>query len=87
MLPVESKLRKELPRFGPRLWIVPVGFSVVILLGALLLSLPFLKMGQGVVPSFLDTLFVAVSATCVTGLSTFNIGEAYHPFGLGSLPY
>jgi trk system potassium uptake protein len=68
---------------GPRLWMVPVGFGVVILLGALLLSLPFLKTGQGVIPSFLDTLFVAVSATCVTGLSTFDIGEAYHPLGLG----
>ena len=83
MLPIENKLRRELPRLGPRLWIVPVGFGAVIWVGALLLSLPFLKTGQGVMPSFLDTLFVAVSATCVTGLSTFNIAEAYHPIGLG----
>ncbi len=82
MLEIKNKLRKELPRLGPRLWMVPVGFGAVILLGTLLLSLPFLKAGEGNVPLFLDTLFVAVSATCVTGLSTFNIGEAYHPFGL-----
>ena len=83
MLPNESKLRKELPPLGPRLWMVPVGFGAVILIGALLLSMPFLQAGPGMAPSLLDTLFVAVSATCVTGLSTFNIAEAYHPFGLG----
>jgi hypothetical protein len=52
MLPIENKLRRELPRLGPRLWMVPVGFGAVILLGALLLSLPFLKTGEGTVPSF-----------------------------------
>ena len=83
MLRNESKLRKELPPLGPRLWMVPVGFGAVILIGALLLSMPFLQAGPGMAPSLLDTLFVAVSATCVTGLSTFKIAEVYHPFGLG----
>jgi trk system potassium uptake protein TrkH len=55
-------------------------FAVVILLGSLLLCLP------QAVPSvknisFLDALFISTSATCVTGLSTVDIGTWYTRFG------
>ncbi len=83
MLPIDHSSGKTIPRQGPSLWVVPVGFGAVILLGALLLSLPSLKAGNDLAPTFLDTLFISMSATCVTGLSTFNIAEVYHPVGLG----
>lgn len=57
------------------------GFSVVILCGTILLLLPFSHQ----VPSsnnLLDDLFVAVSATCVTGLSTVDTPNYWSPFGL-----
>jgi trk system potassium uptake protein TrkH len=53
-------------------------FVIVILAGAGLLSLP-MAMAHHV--SFLDNLFTATSATCVTGLLTVNIAESYTTFG------
>ena len=47
--------------------IVIAGFAGLILLGALLLMLPVSSQSRTVTP-FSDTLFTAVSATCVTGL-------------------
>lgn len=44
-----------------------LGFLAIILAGALLLMLPIAnRSGKGL--SFLDSLFTATSATCVTGL-------------------
>ena len=49
-------------------------FAVVIATGAILLSLPAAWPGEGGIP-FVDALFTAVSAACVTGLITINTAE------------
>ena len=62
--------------------LVLLSFLGVILLGSLLLSLPFAhKDGQW--GSYIDSLFIATSATCVTGLSTYanGIGNELTFFG------
>lgn len=53
-------------------------FALAALLGALLLSLPHAAHEP---ISFLDNLFNAVSAVCVTGLAVNNVGQTYTVFG------
>lgn len=60
--------------------IIMLGFFVFALLGAWLLKSPF-ALRQGVKLEFEDSLFVATSSVCVTGLSTVNIGETFSFFG------
>lgn len=60
--------------------VLPLGFIVVILTGALLLMLPFSsKDGRSL--SFLDAVFTATSATCVTGLVVADTGTHFSLFG------
>ncbi len=47
-------------------------FSGISLVGSLILSLPFLYISDNS-PSYIDCLFTAVSAVCVTGLSTVSM--------------
>ncbi len=54
-------------------------YSVAILLGALLLTLPLAGHGGGL--SFLDALFTATSAQCVTGLVVCDVGTRLTVFG------
>ncbi len=57
-----------------------LGFLIGALLGTLFLMLPFsTRQGQSI--GFLDSLFVAMSGICVTGLSTVNIGQTFSAFG------
>lgn len=56
------------------------GFAVIILIGALLLTLPAASRGN-VSTSFLDALFTAVSATCVTGLVVVDTYQHWSLFG------
>ena len=61
--------------------ILVLGFAIVILIGAFLLTLPIAtENGNGL--SFLNALFTATSATCVTGLVVVDTGTPF-PF-LGS---
>ncbi|MBT9142537.1 MAG: Ktr system potassium uptake protein B [Dehalococcoidia bacterium] len=55
------------------------GFAALILLGAILLSLPF-STHDGQIP-FLDALFTATSAVCVTGLVVVDTGTYFTRFG------
>ncbi|KIL74401.1 TrkH family potassium uptake protein [Bacillus badius] len=56
------------------------GFALVILLGAYLLTLPVATAdGEGL--SFLNALFTATSATCVTGLVVVDTGSTFTLFG------
>lgn len=57
-----------------------VSFSLVILIGAMLLTLPASLVAIDRV-SFVDALFISASATCVTGLTTVDIGTYYTVFG------
>lgn len=62
----------------PRL--VGLGFLALILLGTLILMLP-VSNRDGVSPSFVDALFTAASATCVTGLVVFDTYQHWTLFG------
>ncbi len=60
--------------------VLPLGFVVVILTGALLLMLPISSKSGASLP-FLDALFTATSATCVTGLVVADTGTYFSLFG------
>ncbi len=70
------KLLKRLS--APRL--IALGFLGVILVGSLLLWLPF-SLRQGVSLPYIDALFTATSAVCVTGLSTVDAGSTFSVAG------
>lgn len=53
--------------------ILVLGFAAIILLGAMLLKMPFAH-ATVQPPSFIDALFTATSATCVTGLVVVDTG-------------
>ncbi|MFH1460314.1 MAG: TrkH family potassium uptake protein [Candidatus Omnitrophota bacterium] len=60
--------------------LLAVSFLMTILLGAVLLTLPLsTKNGEGL--SFVDALFTATSATCVTGLIVQDTGNFFSLFG------
>ncbi|WP_244157798.1 TrkH family potassium uptake protein [Paenibacillus typhae] len=56
------------------------GFAAVILIGTLLLMLPFAS-ASGHSLRFIDALFTATSATCVTGLVVVDTGTHFSVFG------
>ncbi len=57
-----------------------IGFGLIILLGTFLLTLPIATVdGNGL--SFVNALFTATSATCVTGLVVVDTGTAFTTFG------
>lgn len=60
--------------------ILMFGFAAVILIGALLLSLPMAST-TGRSPGFLNCLFTATSAVCVTGLVVVDTGTYWSLFG------
>lgn len=55
-------------------------FLFVIIIGSLLLYSP-LSLKQNIAISYLDALFVAVSATCVTGLTPVVVADTFNGFG------
>ncbi|MGX9607923.1 TrkH family potassium uptake protein [Acinetobacter sp. T63] len=58
--------------------LLALGFLSFIVIGTLLLKLPFAHEGD---LSWLQALFTATSAVTITGLSVVNVGEAYTVFG------
>lgn len=69
----------KLPKLNS-LRIIALSFLLVILIGALLLSLPF-SSKSGTFTNFLDCVFTATSATCVTGLVVFDTFTQWTIFG------
>lgn len=57
---------------------IALGFLITILVGTFLLKLPISHVGK---LSTFDALFVATSATCVTGLSTVVVADTFTIFG------
>lgn len=74
---LKDSLRKF--RFTP-VQIVVIGFAITIFIGALVLSLP-ISATSGEATSFVDCLFTATSAVCVTGLVTVDTGTHWSYFG------
>ena len=64
----------------PPVRIIAFGFLAVILLGSLLLIMPF-SVRDGVKLSYVDALYMSTSAVCVTGLSTVDAGSTFTTFG------
>ena len=60
--------------------ILALGFILVILIGALLLTLP-IATTSGESTNFLDALFTSTSAVCVTGLIVVDTGTYWNMFG------
>ena len=60
--------------------VILMGFLALILIGALLLMLPICSRSRTVTP-FPDTLFTAVSASCVTGLVVRDTATHWSVFG------
>lgn len=60
--------------------VIILGFLLIILTGAVLLTLP-LASRTGEWTPFLDALFTATSATCVTGLVVFDTVQYWSVFG------
>ncbi|NPV93408.1 MAG: Trk family potassium uptake protein [Firmicutes bacterium] len=60
--------------------IILLAYVTAILIGTLLLHLPFATQG-GQQVSFIDTFFTATSAVCITGLGTVDIGTTFSTFG------
>jgi trk system potassium uptake protein TrkH len=59
---------------------VPLGFGAIVLVGTVLLMLPWThRPGQSL--GWLDALFLSASATCVTGLTTVNVAETFNGAG------
>jgi trk system potassium uptake protein len=61
--------------------ILVIGFGSLILIGTLLLMLPISTVEAGRGLHFIDALFEATSAVCVTGLSVVDTGTTFTLFG------
>ena len=59
---------------------ISLGFLILVLSGALLLMLPISSQARSVTP-FRDTLFTAISASCVTGLVVRDTATHWSLFG------
>lgn len=71
----DGRLKKLYP-----VQILCIGFLLLILLGALLLSMP-ISSAKGTRTSFIDAFFTSTSAVCVTGLVTLDTGTYWSYFG------
>ena len=60
--------------------IITAGFALLIIIGAILLSLPIAH-NEGVDVSFIDALFTSTSAVCVTGLIVVDTADTFNVFG------
>ncbi len=73
------ELRVENREINPTRFIV-IGFSVVIFIGSILLTLP-ISTAERVSTSYVDALFTATSAIAVTGLVVMDTGTYWSAFG------
>ena len=60
---------------------ITVGFLICIIIGGLLLFAP-ISHQNGVEVSIIDAFFIAISAICVTGLSTVDVANTFNLFGV-----
>ncbi len=78
--PALHKMNKQMQSFVNPARLIPIGFAVLIALGTLLLSLP-LAGSHGHSVGWLNALFMATSAVCVTGLAVIDTGTSFSLFG------
>ena len=68
-----------LKKIGPY-GLITIGFLLSILIGGILLYLPF-SQKAGADVSLVDAFFITISAICVTGLSTIDVANSFNLFG------
>ena len=73
-------MKKQTTRRLSTTHVIMLSFVLVILLGSLLLSLP-ISAADGKALPYVDALFTATTATCVTGLVTVPTVSAWSTFG------
>ena len=64
----------------PPVRLIAGGFMLAMLLGSFLLMLP-ISLNDGVKLRYIDSLYTSVSAVCVTGLTTVDVGSTFSIFG------
>ncbi len=69
---------KKLKKIKPT-WIILLSFLALVLIGSLLLFLPFASTHGGL--KYIDCLFLATSAVCVTGLSPVTLASELTVYG------
>ncbi len=75
-----SKRKRNVMEFNPAQILVG-GFAILIFIGTALLMLPIATVEEGRGLSFVDALFEATSAVCVTGLAVVDTGTTFTLFG------
>jgi trk system potassium uptake protein TrkH len=75
---MNHRWEKHFQMMSPALIII-YSYLIADLIGAFLLSLPLASAGDQI--PFIDTLFTATSALCVTGLTVVDTGSTYSVFG------
>ena len=71
---------KQIFNHQPPARLIALGFASTILLGTLLLLMPF-SIRSGIAVQPVDALFSATSAVCVTGLLTVDTADTFTPVG------
>ncbi|ANF94662.1 Ktr system potassium transporter B [Paenibacillus bovis] len=74
------RMNQQMHSFVNPARLIPLGFAVLILIGTLLLRLP-VSGAHGHSVGWLNALFTATSAVCVTGLAVLDTGTAFSLFG------
>lgn len=69
---LDLKPKKKIWQMNPYVLVI-LSFVIVIFIGSILLTFPF-SQADGKWGNYMDSLFSAVSATCVTGLCTYSQG-------------
>jgi len=83
---VEIRLKSEAQRkrghdfFKNPMRVIAVSFALIIVIGALLLMLPFASR-TGQMTAFPNALFTATAATCITGMFLLDINTYWNLFG------
>lgn len=78
--PMKKAFQKKVLKMHPAA-LVLISFLLMICLGTLLLMLPFATRGGSI--AWIDALFTATSAVCVTGLVVVDTGSYFTPLGQG----
>jgi len=76
---LNKKNKKSLKTLNPPRYLA-LGFLIIIFIGAVLLSLP-ICWNEGCRVSFIDALFTATSAVCVTGLVVVDPADTFNTYG------
>ena len=74
-----SEMRRRIKKLSS-IQIIMLAFLLVIIIGSILLSLPISSVNRKSVP-YVDALFTATTATCVTGLVTVPTISTWSVFG------